>query len=69
VLGHPVAIETSFDHYREVGGVLFPHLIETSAVGRPQRLRIVVEEVEVNPTLDDARFEMPTPPRSVSNPK
>jgi outer membrane lipoprotein-sorting protein len=59
VLGHPVAIETSFDDYREVGGVRFPHLIETSAVGRPQHLRIVVEEVEVNPTLDDARFEMP----------
>jgi len=59
VRGHPIAIETSFDDYREVGGILFPHLIETGAVGRPQRLRIVVEEIEVNPTLDGARFEMP----------
>jgi hypothetical protein len=38
VRGHTVAIETVFDDYREVGGVLFPHAIETGAVSRPQRL-------------------------------
>jgi hypothetical protein len=60
VRGHPLAIVTSFDDYREVGGIFFPHLIQTGAVGRPQRLNIAVEEIEVNPTVDDARFEMPT---------
>jgi len=59
VRGYPTAIETSFDDYRPVGGVFFPHAIETRAAGRPQRLKIVVEQIDVNPTLDDARFEMP----------
>jgi hypothetical protein len=27
--------------------------------GRPQRLKIAVETVEVNPALEDARFRMP----------
>ena len=60
VLGHRVKIETKFDDYRDVQGVLFPYSIETGAVGRPQRLKVVLEEIEVNPTLDDARFQMPT---------
>lgn len=59
VRGHSVAIETTFEDYRKVEGVSFPHAIETGAVGRPQRLKVVVEEIQENPTLDDARFEMP----------
>lgn len=59
VRGHPVTVEASFGDYRDVEGVLFPHAIETGVVGRPQRLRVVVEEIEVNPALDDARFQMP----------
>ena len=37
----------------------FPHRIEVSAAGRPQTLLIVVEKIEVNRPLSDARFEMP----------
>jgi hypothetical protein len=39
---------------------LFPHAIETGAAGRPQRLKVAIEEIEVNPTLEDARFERPS---------
>jgi outer membrane lipoprotein-sorting protein len=39
--------------------VLFPRVVEVEAVGRPQKLRVVIEAIEVNPALDDARFEMP----------
>jgi hypothetical protein len=60
VRGHSVVIATTFDDFRDVEGVLFPHAIETGAVGRPQRLKVVVEEIEVNPTLDDSRFQIPT---------
>jgi hypothetical protein len=63
VRGHSVTIETTFGDYREVGGVLFPHSIETGAAGRPQRLKITVEAIEVNPALDEARFQMPAPGR------
>jgi hypothetical protein len=33
--------------------------MEIGAEGRPQRMRIVVDSVEVNPRIDDARFKMP----------
>jgi outer membrane lipoprotein-sorting protein len=59
VRGHDVALETDFGDYRKTDGVAFPHSIEGSARGRPNRLRIVVDSVEVNPKLDDARFQMP----------
>ncbi len=59
VRGSLVDIETTFDDYREVEGVLFPFSIETGAVGRPQRLKIGIEAIEVNPSLDEARFQMP----------
>jgi hypothetical protein len=57
--GHELALETVLGDYRKAGGVSFPHSIETGARGRPRRLRIVVESVEVNPKLDDSRFQMP----------
>ena len=59
VRGKKVRIETTFGDYRKTGGILFPHLVEVRAAGRPQVLRIVVDKVEVNPALSDARF---TPP-------
>jgi outer membrane lipoprotein-sorting protein len=59
VRGSPVQIKTTFGDYRKIGGILFPHLVEVEAVGRPQRLSVVVDKVEVNPTLSDALFEQP----------
>jgi hypothetical protein len=57
--GREVPIELTFADYRESGGVTFPRSLETGVPGRPRRLHIVVESVEVNPVLDDARFRMP----------
>ena len=31
----------------------------TPSAGRPRRIRVVVETVEIDPALDDARFRMP----------
>ena len=59
VRGKSVRIETTLGDYRKTEGILFPHLVEVRAAGRPQSLRIVVDKVEVNPPLKDARF---TPP-------
>jgi len=61
--GGPVRIQTTFGDYRKVKGILFPHLVEVQAVGRPHRLRVVVDTIEVNPRLSDARFEMPVTAR------
>ncbi len=59
VRGRPVRIETTFGDYRKTAGILFPHLVEVRAADRPQLLRIVVDKVEVNPALSDARFAPP----------
>ena len=57
--GRALAIEAVFSDYRETGGVKFARAIEAGLRGRPDRLRIVVDSVELNPALDDARFRMP----------
>jgi hypothetical protein len=57
--GQEVTLETVFGDYRRVGAVSFPHLIEIGARGRARRLRIVVDSVETNVPVDDARFQMP----------
>ena len=59
VRGRPVRIETTFGDFRRTGGILFPRLVEVRAAGRPQVLRILVDKVEVNPPLSDARFAPP----------
>lgn len=59
VRGKQVRIETTFGDYRKTDGILFPHLVEVRAAGRPQVIRIVVDKIEVNPPLPDARFARP----------
>lgn len=59
VRGREVVLETVFGDYQKTAGVAFARLIETGVAGRPRRLRVVVETVEVNPALDEARFRMP----------
>lgn len=58
VRGRTVQIEATFGDYRKTDGVLFPHLIEIAAAGRPQQLHVVVDTIEVNPPISDARFEI-----------
>jgi outer membrane lipoprotein-sorting protein len=57
--GREVNLEIVFGDYRETAGVTFARSIETGVEGRPGRLRIVVDSVETNVALDDARFRMP----------
>ena len=57
--GHEMTFETVYGDYREAGGVRFARSIETGVRGRPRRMRIVVDSVEMNPTLDDSRFALP----------
>ena len=52
-------LQNTFSDFRDEGGIVFPHAIETHAKDRPQTLRIVVKRVELDPELDDARFRMP----------
>jgi len=57
--GQDVPFVTEVGDYRTVSGLVFPHRIEVGPRGSPERQRLVVRQVEVNPPLDDARFAMP----------
>jgi hypothetical protein len=52
-------LETTFSDFRAVGGLVYPHVIETRAQGRPRSLRVEVETIELDPEIDDARFRFP----------
>ena len=58
--GRMVKIERTFGDFRKTDGILFPHLVEIRTSGRPQVFRVVVDKVELNPPLSDARFAPPT---------
>jgi len=59
IRGVAVLLVDTFSDFREVDGLVFPHLIETHVKDRPEVIRIVVEKVELDPDLDDARFRFP----------
>jgi hypothetical protein len=59
IRGRAVQLENTFSDFRDVGGLVFPHLIETHVKDRPQVIKIAVEKIELNPELDDARFRFP----------
>jgi hypothetical protein len=59
VRGHNTTFEVVYGDYRETGGVRFARSIEIGVRDRPQRLRVAVENVELNPALDDSRFAAP----------
>ena len=72
--GSEVESETSLGDYKEVAGVMYPHSVEGGPKGVPQRQKIVIDKIEVNPTLDDSRFKMPEvkkeePPKTPQKPK
>jgi hypothetical protein len=44
---------------RRVEGVLFPTTIDSGAPGSGPSQRVIIERIELNPLLDDARFRAP----------
>ena len=59
VRGRERAVVTTFSDYKSIEGLLYAQAVVTRNVGAARRLSVVVEKVELNPTLDDARFTMP----------
>jgi len=59
--GTEVEQESASSNYKEVDGLLFPFLIEQGAKGSAQKERVIIDKVELNVPIDDARFKMPSP--------
>jgi hypothetical protein len=60
--GQEVEFVTEIGDYRAVAGLVFPHRMEVGPKGSPERQRLVVRKVEIDPPLDDSRFAMPVRP-------
>ena len=59
VQGRPAELRNAFSDFRAVGGIVFPHRIESSSPDRPRTITIVVESIELDPAIDPARFRFP----------
>lgn len=57
--GLSLQIEETYSDFREVGGMSFPHRIETHVTNRPETITITVDAIELNPEIDDSRFRFP----------
>src|SRR5262245_21906725 len=58
VRGTEVENEAYLSDYKEVEGLMIPHVMENAQVGSPVRQKLVIEKVEINPTVDDSFFAM-----------
>lgn len=59
IRGTEVESDTIVGDYKEVGGMMFPHAVDSGQKGNPQRQKLVIEKIELNVPIDDARFKMP----------
>lgn len=59
IRGAEVESESVFGDYKEVGGIYFPHSVESGPKGGSQRSTITYTTIEINPVIDDSRFTMP----------
>jgi len=61
IRGNEAEIETTYSDFRNVDGLILPFSLEQGAVGSPQRQKITLQKVEINPDLSDTQFHMPAP--------
>ena len=64
--GQPLDFVTEVSDYRAVSGLMFPYRIEVGPKGKPDRQRLLIQHVEINPVIEPVRFTMPRTSRPVS---
>jgi outer membrane lipoprotein-sorting protein len=52
-------IETVLGDYKEEGGVMMPHSIESKPKGAPQGQKLTLDKFEINPDIPDSYFQAP----------
>jgi len=58
VEGNSFKVDTYLSDYKEVGGLMMPHLIE-SKMGGQTVSQMIMEKIELNVDIDDSIFKMP----------
>jgi outer membrane lipoprotein-sorting protein len=64
-----VSIETYFRDYREVHGLKYPFLVESTSESTTQPRKIIATNIEVDVRIDQTRFGKPNPPAPADAPK
>ena len=59
IRGNEAEVEVIYTDFRDVQGLIMAFSIDQGVVGSPQRQKIVIEKVELNPDLSDDQFHMP----------
>ncbi len=59
IRGTEVEGDTILGDYKEVNGLMIAFASDSGPKGSPQRQKIVLDKIEFNVPLDDARFKMP----------
>lgn len=59
IQGQEMEMETVYGDYKEVGGLMMAHSIESKPVGAPAGQVITIDSAEVNVDLADDQFSMP----------
>jgi hypothetical protein len=54
-----VEFESSFGDYKEVGGLMLAHAVESRPKGAPQGFSLVLDKIEIDAEVDPAVFTMP----------
>jgi len=62
IRGTEIESETILGDYKDVGGVYFPHSIESGPKGSSNKSSITIDKIEINPAIEDSRFTMPRSP-------
>jgi outer membrane lipoprotein-sorting protein len=57
--GEEFEAESYFRDYKNVEGLMIPFEIDTEIPGNPVHQKITFDKIELNPAIDDARFEKP----------
>jgi hypothetical protein len=61
VRGEDRALTTWFRDYKPVAGLVLPYVVESIVEGAKASQRMVIESVQIDPRLDEARFGRPLP--------
>ena len=59
IRGSEVEGESLLSDYKEVGGMMMAHVMESGAKGSPQRQKLVIDKIELNVDAADNLFAMP----------
>ena len=57
--GTEIESESTVGDYKDVGGLMIAHAMEGGQKGVPQKQKMIIQKVELNVPIDDARFKMP----------